>query len=216
VKVSEMFDRVLVRSGQYIIKPKYIELDVDRFRVLVEDACALYSKSRPFDRDYDINFRGNLQYTFTDTFDLELKRVPNWISEVKPTNLGRFYDSPYNSSSVSETIELPWVYEKPVLTVPYYSMFRVKAVYKHIVESVPVENNTPEYEVKTITVEDDMFFKILQAYFLQGLGRSRRAFTHNDLPITMDADTLAGEAETMLNDIKEEIQNVQKFHLAIG
>lgn len=212
-----MFNRVLVRSGQFILRPKNIELNVDSFRILVEDACAEYSRTRPYDKTYNISFKGNLHRTWDANFDTELKRIPDWISEVTPTNLTNMYGSPYDSGRIiTDSIESPWVWENNVLTVPYYSNYKVVACYEHIVEETPVENDTPFWEVRTITTKDTLFFKLLQAMFLQGIGRSRRAFTHNDLPITMDADTLASEAETMLNDIKEELGNVQKWYLAIG
>jgi hypothetical protein len=114
---------------------------------------------------------------------------------------------------LEDPVEAPWVYNKAVgtLTVPYSSKWRILACFYHI-----IEKTDEVYEVKTITSHDHVFFKLLQAYFLQGIGRSRRAFTLNDLPIIMDASDIASEGKEMESSAMEELKNIQSFHLAMG
>lgn len=227
MKIKDMFERILIRSGQFIMAKSKVEMDDDSFRILVEDALAVYSKSHPFEKFYVINSVFPRTFTFDEYFDPEMKRVPDWISEVNPAtfsgiSLANFYQGnsnyPGQRSELVIPTECPWTYRKPVLTVPFSSKYEVKAVFKHRVTKVPNldPNCKIEYEVITINEDDSVFFKLLQAYFLQGIGRSRRAFTLNDLPIIMDADAIASEGKELENEAKEELQNTQKFYLAMG
>jgi hypothetical protein len=50
-----------------------------------------------------------------------------------------------------------------------------------------------------------------------GVGRSRRAFTLNDLPIIMDASEIVQEGRELYKEvIEEELPKYQKFYLAYG
>ena len=53
--------------------------------------------------------------------------------------------------------------------------------------------------------------------FMIGIGRSRRAFTLNDLPILMDAGEIVSEGRELYREvIEEELPKYQKFHLSYG
>jgi len=228
-----MFDRILLRSGQFVLAKSKIEVDNDSFKILVEDALATYSKACPHVVDYVISLMNPRQFRFTPDFDPEMGRVPDWISECNPVqysgiSLASFYMGnnnifgSNNRSELIDPIQAPWRYNKPVLTVPFTSKYEIKAVYKHRLTKVPCESDnvdsggTRDWECKTITIDDTVFFKLLQAYFLMGIGRSRRAFTMNDLPILMDADAIASEGKEMEEQAKADLQDVQKFYLAMG
>lgn len=222
-----MFTRVILRSGQYVLKTNNMEIDVDSFRILVEDALAIYSKASPHVENYNINLVNRRQFLWTAEFDKLGREKPDWLSEVTPV---RNADIPYFSSlntgqydahtnqhvEIIDPLEAPWDWDEfnKLLTVPFSSTYKIIACYRHKV--TVIENDVGNYEVTTIDEYDNVFFKILQGMFLQGLGRSRRAFTMNDLPILMDADQMAGDGEKLLEDAKDELQNIQKFYLANG
>ena len=72
-----------------------------------------------------------------------------------------------------------------------------------------------EYRVDTITDADDEFFEILTGKFMKALGRSRRAFTINELPITMDASELVSEGDEMIRAAEESlVEKEMKLYLA--
>lgn len=204
-----------------------MEIDVDSFRLLVEDAMSDYSKAVPFTKLYTIQIYNPRQFTFTDVYDDEIKRIPDWLAEVSPVFIqgyglnGDMFGAtrqPFNATQIVEPIETPWIYRKPTLTVPYSAKYDVTACFKHWIEKT-TDPSTGEvtYEMPSITIEDQVFFKLLQAKFIQGIGRSRRAFTLNDLPILMDADQLISEGEALEEKAKEElVRDEQKFYLAFG
>ncbi|MCK5604741.1 hypothetical protein KAR91_22820, partial [Candidatus Pacearchaeota archaeon] len=207
MNLNDIFRRILVRSGQYILKTKNIEIDVDTFSVLVEDALEIYNNSVPFEKLYHEQIYYPRQLVMDDNYDPEMKRAPNWLSEVNPV---RIYGAGYNAvlfgnyvpsgvAELSDPIQAPWNYEKPVLTVPYSAKYNIRAVYHHIVEELEEldSNDQRMLGVKTISIADSGLFMLLQSYFLQGIGKSRRAFTMSDLPIVMDAEVLVSDGETL-------------------
>ena len=221
-----MFDRVLLKSGQFVLAKSKVEIDVDNFRILVEDALGIYSKQNPHHvtitrqiispRQLDFSV-----YAFNDEFG-----VPDWISEVTPVKFAGVSLAQFNmqqhvmgNSNLINPIEAPWDYQKPILTVPFSSTYKIVGVFKHKITLVPGSDPTAtsdSYEVKTIDYSDTNFFDLLQGMFLMGIGRSRRAFTLNDLPITMDADAIASEGREMVDAAKESIASGSKFYLAMG
>ena len=221
-----MFDRVLLRSGQYIIKKAKVDIDVDSFRILVEDALADYTKAVPYSCDYTLNLNNSRNFTFPEDFDETLLRRPDWLSEVTPiSSFGSFqsiltYQRPeYRAVEVIDPIQAPWDYnvKTHLLVVPYSSFYKVVGVYDHIiVETFNNGTGETDFTVPTINLRDQLFFQLLRGMFLQGIGRSRRAFTLSDLPIVMDADQLVSDGVEMENDAKEKLNNVQHFHLAYG
>jgi len=217
--INDIFNRTIHKSGQYLLSTSNIEINIDAFRILVEDALSIYNKASPYDKTITVN-ASNRQVSFEDTDEYfsDIGRVPDWISKGTPilnysTGANPNFLSPAfsrNSFSYSEPIEALLKYHKPLLSVNISGDWEIVAVWNHKVEKV--DN---EYTVRTITVEDMVFFDILKAMFLQGIGMSRRAFTMDNLPIAMDADALVSDAESQLSIAKEELQNVQKFYLWI-
>ena len=216
-----MFHKVILRSGQYILRPKHIEIDIDTFRMLVEDTLAIYSKASPHVEKYKIDLVNRRQHVWSVAFDKLDREKPDWISEVTPVrNANVPYFSPLNQgqynqginryTEVVEPLEAPWDWDRETgtLTVPYSATYSIVACYRHRITTFVNDNGDDVYEVKTIDGYDNVFFKILQGMFLQGLGRSRRAFTMNDLPILMDADQMASEGQSILEEAKEDLQNI--------
>jgi hypothetical protein len=227
MNIRDIFDRILLRSGQYIIRKAKVDIDVDTFRILVEDALADYSKAVPYECDYDLNMNASRNYVFPNDFDPVLLRSPDWLSEVTPissfgslhTVFGHRQSSDSYCSEVIDPIEAPWVFNSKTknLTVPFSANYKVTACYKHrIVATLNTSTGETDFTIPTITIDDQIFFRFLQGKFLQGIGRSRRAFTLSDLPIIMDADQMVSDGVEMVDRANEDMNNVQKFHLAFG
>ena len=219
--IRDIFDRILLRSGQFILRKSKVEVDVDSFRILVEDALAEFNGFSPIDKEYSIPMLGPRQFTFDETFDTSLNRKPDWLSIVRPTNSHSGpYRRPMTGNELINPIQAPWDYnlDSGVLTVPFNDTYKVVAVYDHVI----VETDDPDspgnilYSVPSISYNDVEFFQILQGLFLQSIGKSRRSFTLNDLPITMDADTIAAEGVDMVEKAVEAMADIQKIRLAWG
>ena len=165
-----------------------------------------------------------MNFEATDEQFEDVGRIPKWIAKATPilnysTGANPNFLAPafsHNNIIPSEPIEAIHKYHPPCLVVNISGNWEIIGVWNHIVELIPMQGSgTKQYEVKTITVEDHVFFDLLKAMFLSGIGLSRRAFTMDNLPISMDADSLVSDAETQLANAKEELQNVQKFYLGI-
>ena len=218
--IDEIFNRILLRSGQFILRKARIELDVDSFRVLVEDALSDYSGFAPYTTEYTLDLNASRFFTFPLTYDPDLERAPDWLSEVTPINsFGSlatvFQKSSIGSPTLVEPVMAPWKFNKKtkVLTTPYSSFYKVIAVFEHEIRETVTGGKTT-FDVPTIDKKDQPFFDLLRGMFLVGIGRSRRAFTLNDLPILMDADTLVSEGEAIIEKANEAMLDDQKFHLA--
>lgn len=197
-----------------------IEINLDRFALIVEDALATYSKYSPHEERSQILIGTPRSYTFNSANSPN--GVPDWISECNTARIisvvpymFRQQDSGL-SSELQVNAQVPWIYRKPVLTVPYSGEWQILAIYKHRLVETNMPDGKIEKECKTISIDDQDLFKLIQAKFMQGLGRSRRAFTMSDLPITMDASELSSEGNTLEDQALEAIKLNAKFYLSFG
>jgi hypothetical protein len=214
------------------MKKKNIELDVDSFRELVSDALDIYSDSVPFVDERTLNLQGTRQITLNESVYEELDRSPDWVSECYPVRstgtiygyyphqvYGYGYASYYQSEELSDPVQAPFKFDKKtkLLVVPYNGFYNVKACFRHEIQEEEIDNGKLQYVVKTITNKDQAFIKLCQAMFMIGVGRSRRAFTLNDLPIIMDAAEIVSEGRELYKEvIEEELPKYQKFYLSYG
>lgn len=228
--IDEIFNKILIRSGHFIIKKNNVELDVDRFRVLVQDALDVYSDFSPYHQEYTLNLQGARQQDLS-TLNPDFGRKPDFLSEVHPiraagtvygnyphTVHGHGYGSHYQSEELSDPIQAPWKYNKEtgVLSAPYNTYYKVVAVWRHQIDETEIDG-VPTYVVRTVSGQDHPFIKLCMAMFMMGLGRSRKAFTLNDLPILIDSSEIVAEGRELYKEvIDEELKNKQKFYLAYG
>jgi hypothetical protein len=225
-----MFDRVLVESGQFLMKDD-IELDLDRFKILVQSTLGTYSKYVPHHHIFNLDVQaldtsfGGLKYTFHE--GSSPFGIPDWISDLIPVRLAGVHPWYFRQKEewVNKELEykrqFPWEYRRPHLYVPVQSIYEVTAVYHHRIKEKssdePVGSGVlkKNYEVLTIDERADHFFDLLRGRFLKALGRNRRAFTLNELPITVDAAELVSEGDQIEKDALEQLSNVDhKFWLA--
>jgi len=223
LKIRDIFTRVILKSGQFLLHRKNLEIDLDAFRILVEDALAEYSKSIPYTKNLSLNLTASRSHTFMD--DSVLLRKPDWVAEATPTRFSGTVIPLFNAQSnsdifndVDEGVFNPWLYNDSTytLTVPYSAHYKVVTVYDHLVDTISNADGTFDYEVKTISPRDRFLFDLITGLFLQGIGRSRRAFTLNDLPITMDSDQIISEGKEMETQALEEIHKNKLIRLAFS
>jgi len=227
MKLKEMFDRVLIESGHFLMKDD-IELDIDKFAVLVKACLGKLNQYAPHHERFTISISyaglGGIAYTFDKTF--RGHGEPDWISDVIPVRLAGvnpFYfqsTTSVTNSELEQKRQFPWDYIKPNLYVPIGSVYEITAVWNHKLVNVTYKdpNSTvlrTEMEVTTIGDKSDQFFKILQGRFMQALGRNRRAFTLNDIPVTMDSADLVSEGQAMEQQAEQDLADqAHKFWLA--
>lgn len=217
--LQELFDLILLRSGEFLVPIDKVELDIHKFRLLVSNALGWYSKYVPKVEYLYINANNtnSRQYVFVEeAFPLG---VPDIISDVIPIRISgvvpyylREYDRPRSNLDIK--VEFPWLYRKPVLTLPTNAEFDVKSAYYHRLKNYGT-NDQAQWEVRTITQEDQEFIDLLVGRFLISLGKSRRAFTIEALPIKVDAEELVSEGKELEENAKKEIlENKHEWFLS--
>jgi len=218
--LQEMFERVLINSGQFQYPVERIELNEPAFKVLVEMCLGIYNGYVPVSKELFVPINTSRQHTFTLQNTPGLG-APEWISKIMPTRIAGvvpYYFREYNSapSNVSMKAQLPFEYRKPTLTVPVSADYEITAIFNHkLVEKEDTDKR--EWEVLTISDNEDEFIDLLSAKFLIGLGRSRRAFTLTDMPITTDASDLVAEGKAMEEEAMEELKEEKgRWYLAWG
>jgi hypothetical protein len=254
--LSELFDAILVRSGQFILASDDIELDSGKFLRLVRVALGKYNGYRPYDETFHLKMSANRRYKFNDNFtplngglmlgipagissvtptavagspafNLQfvngygssgygMRNVPNQYSPVDP-NFGLPGQSQVGSEQMQKS-QFPWVYQHDTLYIPYSADVEVLAFWNHpIIEEEASSNDPARINLPTIGYNDEYFLDLLQGMFLKALGVSRRSFTLNDLPLTMDGADIASEGQSLEEQAMDEIRNNHsKFYLAYG
>lgn len=220
MKITEMFDRVLLMSGVFLMPQDKVELNIQNFKLLVEMTVGVYNGYVPRDLHARVPILSSRQYTFTDAFSAngEELGIPEYVIDALPVRISGvvpyFFTGEYQRppQTVTEKVQYPFVYRKPVLTVPASAEYDLHLMYFHKVTKV---QDSEDWEVKTLSDADDEFLELLQAKFMMALGRSRRAFTMQDLPITVDASDLVAEGKALEEEAMEEIKEEKgKWYLA--
>lgn len=204
--LTEIFDRILIDSGAFLLGPTSVEVDIPKFEILIKRVLGVYNKYMPADRKYT-KIIGSLSHTFQDP-----EEIPRWISDIIPVNNPYLWQMQKNTTA-SEKIQFIWRYDKPTLYLPMGGTFDIHAVYDH---KITTDANNQK-EILTITDSDDLFFKILTGFFMVATGRSRRALTIQDIPVAMDASDLVAEGNTLIQEGMQTLTEVNnKFYLAYG
>ncbi len=228
--LDELIDYVMTESGEFIVgELETTQINRHRFHLIAKRALAIYSKYRPLTDRQTLTVDGSLDMT-----DISSGQTPAWISRVVPVsdssvggtgqgaaafiygNAGGLSD-PYYASGRPR--QIPWEYNKPTLSVASSSgMYDITMHRHHTLDNITKDasNLVIDAELPSIDYADDIFFDILVGFFLMSLGRSRRAFTLNDLPVTMDGSDLVSEGETKVNEAKERLTEQSSWYLALG
>lgn len=222
MNLQDIFNRVLVLSGQFILPTGANEINIEtgRFKTLVDIVLGTYNKYRPSEAILWKDMSVGRQYTFTDQNTPE--GVPDMIVDIQPIRVAGVI--PYYFQQGLKQIKddymqvktpFPYTYRKPTITVPLSAEYEFHAVYYHKLVNLGTDV-TPDWEVTTITDRDDLFFKLLTAKFITGVGYSRRAFTIEELSIKTDSASMVTEGIEMEKVVLADLAANIKFHLAWG
>jgi len=222
--LTELVEIVLTESGEFILESLdniTINFDLARFWRMTKTELRKYSSHVPVTHRYNITTSG-WNYTFDDANSPH--GVPLWISECVPvtimTNLNQILQYQPNGvfglNSTSNPRPFSWDYEKPTLRTTEDGMMDVLTVHRHTVEETKDGGGVlTEVDLIDITEEDHHFIALVNAKFLIALGRSRRAFTLNELPTVMDAAELVSEGEQKYNETMEHLEEVNSWYLGV-
>lgn len=174
--INELLDRVLIKTGQHLYSAN-IEIDITKFKVIVQEALKTYSRYKPKRQRLFITLY-NGRHTFVDN-------PPDDVLDLVPVE--PYYHVLPFASAVQD---LKWVYRKPDVYANFSGDAEVEAIYQYIIN--------PD---DTVDVDDDLFVDLVTALFLISIGRSRRAFTVEDIPISTDATDLVSEGQSLYDTV---------------
>tara|TARA_Y100000310_G_scaffold190441_1_gene190422 strand:+ start:619 stop:1245 length:627 start_codon:yes stop_codon:yes gene_type:complete len=206
--LDDIFDRTLVESGQFLMGSANVEMDKVKFGELTRLVLAKYSKYYPLTTKANITIGSGFQYTW-------VTNIPEWVSDVVPVNLTNvpwyIWEKLRNANEMTKT-PFVWEYRSPTLTTEYSGIFDVTA---HTNRVYSVDSSGGD-DLPDIDHADSTFFQLLLGRFMQGLGRSRRAFTLNDLPITLDASELVSDGRELEQEAVDSMKEEGSWFLALS
>jgi len=208
--LTELIDLVMIESGEFILGDlSNTLLDTDKFWKMTKRVLKTYDQYRTFTATRNVTVSSR-KYIYTVALPYG---IPDWVSSVTPVEVaGAVGIYQFAQREVSERIdeftllEIPrafqWRYDKPTLYVTENGLMEVIEHYEHsytVIEDSP--GLVEEVTLPTLDLgEDKLFIDLVVAKFLQALGRSRRAFTLEELPINMDATELVSEGTDLWNE----------------
>jgi len=212
ITLDELWQYLLEETGQSLFEglPE-ITYDQEKFKRFVQSVLSVYSKYCPVERSFNITVTG-LRYDFTN----HEHGVPEWLSKVMLVSYPWGVITGERRSLFDFKLTIPplrpWIYRKPVLYVSVNGVYDVIALYNHEIQ----EDDSGNYYIETINHDDDLFLKLLTGRFLQRIGRARRAFTLNELPITSDAAEIIAEGKEMETEVLEALGELGKWYVALS
>jgi len=223
ITLSELEEIVMIESGEYLLlNIENLTLTTAKFWAMVKRVLKYYEGKCPFVYKHNLTVSSG-KYTYQDSVSYG---PPDWISSVVPTTSSNIMDvySVLSNKVAGETslLEIPrgfvWKYENPNLYVSEDGIMDVVECHAHqYTETDDSAGVLQEVTISTITQKDDSkFIDLVLARFLMMLGRSRRAFTMNDLPITSDGDQLVSEGQELWRDTVEKLEETDKWYLALS
>ena len=223
ITLTEMEEIIMLESGEYLLESlENLTLDASKLWVLAKRVLKFYNSKRPFTYSHNVTVSGK-SHTYVTGVNYG---PPVWISSVVPVTSSNVMDvySMMSNKTIGEmsSLEIPrafvWKYENPKLYCSESGTMDVTEVHDHQYElTTDTTGKVTEVTFSTLNERDDpLFFELLVARFLMMLGRSRRAFTMNDLPIQMDGSELVSEGQELWRETQEKLEETDRWWLALG
>lgn len=223
MKLTEIVKILFVRNGQHLSGDlSRIKLSLDKFWATIEQDILDFQEYYPYVQEFNIQSaaygQGGGRYLFEfDSHNLGqdlgadpsepgnapddiIKCLPigttqmivNWISYM---GTGTY---PGQLGTVANGRTFLKKYRNKILYTTEPGKFDITALYKYFFIKTETTEGLKEVEILGIDGQDNkVLFDILSGRFLTVVGRSRRAFTYQDLPIITDADQLVKEGEEL-------------------
>lgn len=221
MQLSELIQLVLLRSGQIIVDDlSELHLTEDKFLLIVQNEITKYSKYIPHKKRLNIAMPNTGNFRFCD------EEAPKWISEVIPvTGANSSYDifrRKFFYSTGGEEIRNPtmciWRYDKPYLSCSAIGDFECIAFYDHkIVKDPGWGDGCKSADLPTISLEDDeILIELITAQFMITLGRSRRAYKLDQMPLQTDDSELISDGNALYEQAYQRLLDNSSWVYAMG
>jgi hypothetical protein len=225
MKLNDIINFILVEIGEFFLEDvSDAGINKDKLYHLIDSSLSIYEKYRPLTKNFNITVLDPI-YTFQED-------IPEWISSVVPFGYGGLGDIalvtrtnifeaagyiPTSSSIMGVTKPISiFRYNKPKLYVNTQGLMDITGHYKYTRDITRVGSIIKDLDLPEVDHSFDDFFDLLKAKTMIAIGRSRRAFTIQDLPLTTDADQIVNEGNELLLKTMEDLGEKSYWWHAIG
>lgn len=227
MKLDEIIDTVLIRSGQIIVDNlDELNLTKKKFVTLIRNEIVKYSKYCPHTERINIQVDGCCGTYYEFTKDSQPYGIPRWISELVPISganttyelfTRKFFYSTYRNE-LRDPQTLIWRYDRPYLYITALGGYDTVAHYDHpMIETRDDKNELTDFELPTIESDkDEIFIDLLTAQFMIVLGRSRRAYKVEGIPMSTDDNELISDGQAMYELAYQRMLDNSAWHHSFG
>ena len=198
---DDLLELTFTETGQYLIDLETTMLDRNKVELLIERELNWFSKYYPVRKRASLYLFDGKQFTIEQDGD-----IPFNILSIQRQ---------YNQASLSYQMWGKPRYRNPSFTYNngHLSLCGESGVYD-IEYSVYHRYDKERGCIDTLTSESP-FVNLFIAKFMISVGRSRKAFLLNDLPLTMDSDSMVSEGQELYQSTREYIMETSRYDYAL-
>ena len=242
--LSELTEYLLIDTGTFILRDA--DLSKLRFNNrklwrLVLTELRKYQDYYPRVEEFNLKLDQHFAFGAEDNGTGVPRGIPTWLSSCTPISLvassGQFslvgsgivhgqsgkYHGPNDplpwQLRTSVPVGAPWKYEKPHLYMSFVGMVDITACYDYdfvVTNDETVVTTINEVEINGLDLKAGTFLDMIEGQFMTAVGRSRRAFTYQNLPIETDAEALVEEGKEKYERALESLRGRSRWWLAVG
>ncbi|BCG50082.1 hypothetical protein [Ralstonia phage RP13] len=201
LSLDQLIDVILLESGQFIADLDATLLDKTKLGTMVKRELAWYSRYQPFKATVVSSLYDKKVFSLqADGF------VPKNIVDIRTD---RFNFIGYTTAPIPGPVHsYYWRYENPILYFRYpEGPYQMSYISDHVYDDV--NQNLPTIDI------GDRIVNMMVGRFMMTVGRSRKAFTVDEIPLTTDAEAMYSEGKELYDKTEEEIKQNSRFNLAI-
>lgn len=198
---DDLIDLTLTETGQYLIDLDTMMLDTPKVELMIQRELNWFSKY------YPVRKRASLYLFDGKTFSKDSDgEIPFNILSIQRQ---------YGQSSTAYQMWGKPRYRNPsfIYNDGKLSLNGESGVYD-VEYSVYHTYNKDKKAIETLSAESP-FVNLFIAKFMISVGRSRKAFLLNDLPLSMDADSMVSEGQELYQSTKEYIMETSRYDYAL-
>ena len=214
--LSEIIDQIMLETGLFVSGDiTNLGLTYKQFWMIVKRALGIYNKYKPIQKKSLILTNNNF-YRFPDEL------APEFITSAYPTGYG--YVNPfsiinYANESSGDLPQVVFRYTKPELITSLSGQFEITGNYHRYCEITycdPEGTVIDDVEISDLYDADNYFFDLVEALFLQLVGKFTKFVTQADSSTVFDSDALIEDGKSKYEEALQNIQDTSKWYMAIG
>lgn len=201
LKYDELIELTLTETGQYIIDLDTTMLDCKKIELMIERELNWFSKYYPVRKRASLFLFDGKQFTVEQD-----KEIPFNILSIQ--------------KSCNQSSEAFLMWGRPRFRNPSFlfsdgvlTLYGEPGIYD-VEYTVYHKYDKKKQCIETITSESP-FVNLFIAKFMVTIGRSRKAFLLNDLPLSMDSDSMVSEGQELYQSTREYIMETSRYDYAI-